>query len=83
MKQERSGQYTIETDGRTVWVNHAIVGAVGRFSPIATDIHNRENNGCVDCGSHRGDAQAWVAFQLGMMSTHGVMVPDDFKPEWV
>lgn len=83
-KERRIGNVEVSTDGRTVWVNHDNVGAIGRFSTVGIDIHNDENNACEDCGPHKGTpGQSWAHFQLGIMERHGVMVPDDFKPAWV
>ncbi len=71
-------RFTIETDGRVVWVNSER-GLIGRFSRDGgVDVHNvpGEPTTCEDCFPEPD----WERFQAGMLRVHGVVVDDKFKP---
>jgi len=80
MEEEING-HQVSTNGRTVWVNHPRVGAVGRVSPTGVDVHNAENTNCLDCGGpEKGDL--WTRFVEGLRRHYEVEVPEKFKPAW-
>lgn len=85
MKQitQKKGQYEITTDCKTVWVNEAYFGAVGRFGKNRMDVHSRKNDSCVDCGEHDNSGAAWELFKKSMQQHHGVIISDTFKPAWI
>jgi hypothetical protein len=65
---EEDGNFLIESDGKTLWVNHPIYGAVGRFSPTGVDVHNQENNKCIGC---HGEPD-WDDFVAKMQKHHNI-----------
>ncbi len=75
--------YEVTTDERTVWVNDA-GGTIGRFGPMGVDVHNKTcevlagRELCADCTT----TPDWSRFVASMLATHGITIPEDFRPEW-
>lgn len=69
--------FTIETDGRVVWVNSER-GLIGRFSHSGVDVHNvpGEPGTCEDCFPKPD----WERFKASMLRVHGVVVDNKYKP---
>ena len=62
-----TGEYMVETDERTLWVNGPVL--LGRFSPMGVDVHAEGE--CVNCKTGEPDFEAFVA---AMKRVHGIDV---------
>lgn len=74
--------YTIETDGRVVWVN-GLAALVGRFSKNGIDVH--VDGKCVgdSCSPGPCTVEHWREFQKKMVDLHGITVPDKYMPKFL
>lgn len=74
--------YTIETDGRVVWINSPIE-LIGRFSRMGIDVHVKGK--CVgdSCVPGPCTLQHWKDFQQKMLDLHRVRVPDKYMPKFL
>ncbi len=72
-------RFTIETDGRVVWVNSER-GLIGRFNRDGgVDVHNVPGTPttCEDCFPEPD----WERFKASMLRAHNVVVGDKYKPK--
>lgn len=84
MREDVINNHQVMSDGRTVWVNSIAGGAVARIGRSRIDVHSKDNTSCEDCGPVEGDLVVmWERFKAKVLEHHGVLVPDDFKPNWV
>jgi hypothetical protein len=81
-KVSKDKQYTIETDGRVVWVNSPVT-LLGRFSKMGIDVH--VNSHCVgdSCSPGPCSLKEWREFQEKMIEHHGIEVPDKYMPKFL
>jgi len=62
-------QYLVESDGRTLWVNSAKNGLIGRFSPRGIDVHTEGV-----CSACKTGSVSFTDFAQLMRAYHGVDV---------
>ena len=77
--------FTIETDGVTVWINNA-VGCIGRFAKYGIDVHSdpteqHELGECLYCTHTRTTKADWIMFLFQMYKHHGIKIPIKYEPK--
>lgn len=78
-------EYTVESDGITVWVNTAHE-CIGRFGKMGIDIHNTIEEQmagsaqCLECTHGPVTLKDWEQFKTSMLAHYGAIVSDKHKP---
>ena len=77
--------YTIDTDGKTVWVNGEI-NCLGRFGVMGIDVHRTldeqsENGECLYCTHEPTNKQDWETFKVKIKEHFDIDVSDKYMPE--
>lgn len=81
MRYVKVGDYEIQTDDQTVWVNGPS-GCVGRFQRSDSGLEFYSNSGMVDIKSTRDNLDVnWKQFCHDIKQLSAIEVPNDFKPE--
>lgn len=80
------GEVQIQSDGKTVWVNHNTGCMIGRFSARGIDVHHLVKDEpelhCLDCRpgllplSPLPRREEWDSFKASMLKHHKVWVPE-------
>ncbi len=78
---------TVESDGKTVWVNAAV--CLARFSKMGIDVHKDEagqlasDDQCLDCKSGPCGISDWRQFQDSVFVHHKIVVSDAHAPKYI
>jgi hypothetical protein len=79
-------EYQIESDGRTVWINHSSGYNMARFGVMGIDIHNspdeqeRTGQQCLSCTHGPTTAADWDRFVEAIEGFFGIEVGDQYRP---
>lgn len=79
----------IISDGKTVWVNDHNGHCTGRFSKFGIDVHKSfelagmGSSECLHCTHEKPDFSGWMDFVKAMEKHHGVLISDQYKPEFI
>ena len=85
MKQTNHDDYSIMSDGITVWVNGSD-GMIGRFGRAGIDIHRcqkeqSEHGECLYCTHAMTTAEDWQTFVAKMKEIYNIDVPEKHRPD--
>lgn len=82
LRPKRGRDYVIETDGRVVWINGALM-LLGRFSRLGIDVH--VDGKCIgdSCSPGPCTLEHWREFQKKMLDLHRIKVPDKYMPTFL
>lgn len=74
--------YTIETDGRTMWVNAP--NCVARFCPISAEIYGDPSETRAVRGTDKvTQRETWLWFAAQVAERYGINLGNKHAPEWM